>query len=126
MNNLKSLFSSLPVKKGFMLAAFIYFFNSVGNVSQGVFIKYYQHKLNIELYELMTMARVVEIALLLPFCLKYLRHFTKNLKIVLLLAVLYSSDILVNTYFNSSISRTTISLVFTLEYKIFLPVSSRK
>lgn len=94
MNSFKSLLSKLPIKQGFTLAAIIYFFNSLGNVSQGVFIKYYQHKLDIELYQLMTMARFVEIVLLLPFCLKYLRHFTKNLKIVLLLAVLYSSDML--------------------------------
>ncbi|MBR1429247.1 MAG: DMT family transporter [Rickettsiales bacterium] len=94
MNLLKKMFSNAIVKQGFTLAAIIYFFNSVGNVAQGVFIKYYQHKLSIELYELMTQARIVEIVLLLPFCLKYLRHFTKNLKIVLLLAGLYSSDML--------------------------------
>ena len=81
-------------QKGFLLASIIYFFNSVGNVAQGVFIKYYQHRLDIELYELMTQARIIEILLLLPFCLKYLRHFTKNLGIVLLLAGLYAVDML--------------------------------
>ena len=88
------MFKNSLVKNSFVLAFCIYLFNSIGNVAQGVFIKYYQHKLDIELYELMTMARIVEIVLLLPFCLKYLRHFTKNLKIVLLLAGLYSSDML--------------------------------
>ena len=81
-------------QKGFLLASIIYFFNSVGNVAQGVFIKYYQHTLGIELYELMTQARIIEILLILPFCFKYLRHFTKNLGIVLLLAGLYSVDML--------------------------------
>ena len=82
------------IKNSFLLACFIYFFNSIGNVSQGVFIKYYQHQLGIDLYQLMTMARIVEIVVLFPFCIKYLRHFTKNLKIVLLLALLYSCDML--------------------------------
>ena len=91
---IKNFFQSLYVKKSFTFAAVIYFFNSVGNVAQGVFIKYYQHSLNIELYELMTMARMVEIFLLLPFCIKFLKHFTKNIKIVLMLAILYSSDML--------------------------------
>lgn len=82
------------IKNSFLLACFIYFFNSIGNVAQGVFIKYYQHQLGVDLYQLMTMARIVEIVVLFPFCIKYLRHFTKNLKIVLLLAGLYSSDML--------------------------------
>lgn len=94
MNNFMSSVLKLPVKQSFTLAVIIYFFNSIGNVAQGVFIKYYQHKLNIELYELMTMARILEILLLLPFCFKYLRHFTKNLKIVIILACLYSADML--------------------------------
>ena len=112
--NFFNFLSKFSVKKGFTLAVIIYFFNSIGNVAQGVFIKYYQHKLDIELYELMTMARILEIFLLLPFCLKYLRHFTKNLKIVIILACLYSADMLLFHRGLKSVAVNTGTLIMLL------------
>ena len=82
------------LKGSFTLAVVIYFFNSVGNVSQGVFIKYYQEKLKIGLYEFMTLRCVMEVIILFPFAFKYLKHFRQNLPIVLLLSCLYSIDML--------------------------------
>ncbi len=89
-------------------------FNSIGNVSQGVFIKYYQHKLDIGLYELMTLRCFVEIVLLFPFCLKYLRHFTKNLHIVLFVVILYSGDMLLFHRGLKTVAVNTGSLILLL------------
>ena len=82
------------LKGSFTLAVVIYFFNSVGNVSQGVFIKYYQEKLQMGLYEFMTLRCIMEVIILFPFAFKYLKHFRQNLPIVLLLSCLYSIDML--------------------------------
>lgn len=84
----------MVLKKGFLLAAFIYLFNSIGNVSQGVFIKYYQDAINIGLYELITLKCLISMIIMLPFSYKYLKHWKENLYIVLMLAVLYSLDVL--------------------------------
>jgi len=63
---------------------------------------------------LMTMARILEIFLLLPFCLKYLRHFTKNLKIVIILACLYSADMLLFHRGLKSVAVNTGTLIMLL------------
>lgn len=102
------------LKKGFLLAVLIYFFNSIGNVGQGVFIKYYNTQLNMGLYEFMTLRCLIEIVLLLPFCLKYLRHFTKNLHIVLFVAFLYSIDMLLFHRGLKSVAVNTGSLILLL------------
>lgn len=112
--SLESLFAKLPVKKTFTFAAIIYFFNSIGNVCQGVFIKYYNHKLNMELYEFMTLRCLIEIVILLPFCLKYLRHFTKNLHIVIFVASLYGVDMLLFHRGLKSVPVNTGSLILLL------------
>ena len=112
--SLESLFLKLPVKKTFTFAAIIYFFNSIGNVMQGVFIKYYNHKLNMELYEFMTLRCLIEIVILLPFCLKYLRHFTKNLHIVIFVASLYGIDMLLFHRGLKSVPVNTGSLILLL------------
>ena len=102
------------LKKGFLLAALIYFFNSIGNVGQGVFIKYYNTQLNMGLYEFTTLRCLIEIAILLPFCLKYLRHFTKNLHIALFVAFLYSIDMLLFHRGLKSVAVNTGSLILLL------------
>lgn len=81
----------------FLLACFVCLIGSLGNVLQSVFIKYYRNKLNIELYQLITLKCIVSALCLLPFSLKYfldLKKFKKDIIVVLILALLYSSDIL--------------------------------
>ena len=82
------------MKKGFLLAAIIYLFNSLGNVAQGILIKHYQQTLSIGVYEMIAIKCLVACLIMLPFAWKYLKHFHKNLKIVLMLSVLYSLDLL--------------------------------
>ncbi len=82
------------LKKGFLLAAFIYLFNSIGSVSQDVLIKYYQSAINIGLYELIAVKCLVSMIIMLPFVYKYLKHWKKDLHVVLILAILYSFDLL--------------------------------
>ena len=82
------------VKKGFLLAAIIYLFNSLGNVAQGILIKHYQQTLSVGVYEMIAIKCLVACLIMLPFAWKYLKHFHKNLKIVLMLSVLYSLDLL--------------------------------
>jgi len=82
------------LKKSFLLASIIYIFNSISNVLQGVLIKYCQSSLSMELYEAIALKCFVCLIVMFPFAFKYLKHFTKNLHIVLLLAILYSLDLL--------------------------------
>ena len=90
------------MKFSFLLASIIYIINSLANVSQGVLIKYYQSSLSIGLYEIITLKCFIAMILMLPFAWKYIKTFRRNLKIVLLLAFLYSCDILLcNTGFKT-------------------------
>ena len=94
------------LRRGFLLAAIIYFFNSVGNIAQGVFIKYYQQDLQIDLYEFVALRGFVEAVLLFPFAWKYIKNFYKNLSVVIVLAVFYSLDMLL---FNSGLKSVAIN-----------------
>ena len=69
------------MKKGFLLAAIIYLFNSLGNVAQGILIKHYQQTLSVGVYEMIAIKCLVACLIMLPFAWKYLKHFHKNLKI---------------------------------------------
>ena len=90
------------LKQSFLLASIIYIFNSIANVSQGVLIKYYQSSLSIGLYETIALKCFISIIITLPFAFKYLKHFTHNLHIVILLSILYSMDLLLcNTGFKT-------------------------
>ena len=82
------------MKKGFLLAAIIYLFNSLGNVSQGVFIKYYQSAISIGLYELITLKCLIAGVIMFPFAFKYLKNWKQNLSIVIMLATFYALDVL--------------------------------
>ena len=82
------------MKKGFLLAAIIYLFNSLGNVSQGVFIKYYQSAISIGLYELITLKCLIAGVIMFPFAFKYLKNWKQNLPIVIMLATFYALDVL--------------------------------
>ena len=83
------------VKKSFLLASIIYIFNSLSNVLQGTLIKYYQSSLSMGLYETITIKCLVSVVIVFPFVTKYIKkNFKKNIRIVLLLALLYSGDLL--------------------------------
>ena len=82
------------LKKSFLLASIIYLFNSIGNVMQGVLIKYYQSVLSSGMYNIITIKCLVACVIMLPFALKYLRHWKKDIRIVFILALLYSLDLL--------------------------------
>ncbi len=94
------------LRKGFLLASIIYFFNSVGNMAQGVFIKYYQQQLDTSLYEIVSLRCLIEAIILLPFAWKYIKNFTKNWKVVLILATFYSLDMLL---FNSGLKSVAVN-----------------
>lgn len=101
-------------KEKFLLACFIALIGSLGNVLHGACLKYYSTKLHLSLYELITISCIVEIILLFPFCIKCLKHFAKGLKIVILLAILYSSDILLYNTGLKSVSVNTGTLIMLL------------
>ena len=82
------------LKQSFLLASGIYFFNSIGNVLQGVLIKYCQSSQLINLYEIITIKCLISAVIMFPFALKYLKHLKGNKFIVLFLAILYSCDVL--------------------------------
>lgn len=106
---------SIAIKKGFTLASLIYFFNSVGNVAQGVFIKYFQANLNIGTYELITLKCIVSVVILLPFVLKYIdKNIIKNLPIIALLAFLYSADMLLYNTGLKTVAVNTGALIMLL------------
>ena len=66
------------VKKGFLLAAIIYLFNSLGNVAQGILIKHYQQTLSVGVYEMIAIKCLVACLIMLPFAWKYISNiFTK-------------------------------------------------
>ncbi len=111
-------------QNSFIFAVIVYFFNSVGNVSQGVFIKYYQEKLDMGLYEFMTLRCIIEIIILFPFCIKHLMHFTKNLHIVLFVAGLYACDMLLFHRGLKTVSVNTGSLILLL-VPVWIVVLSR-
>lgn len=81
-------------KKGFLLASTIYLFNSIGNVMQDILIKYYQGVLSLGLYEIITIKCIVACIIMLPFSIKYIRHWKKDIHVVFILALLYSLDLL--------------------------------
>ena len=124
MKNLKFLSSKISIRKSFIIAVIIYFFNSVGNVSQGVLIKHYQHTLNMNLYQFMTLRCFIEIIILFPFCLKYIKHFTKNLHIVLFVSCLYAFDMLLFHRGLKTVSVNTGSLILLL-VPVWIVVLSR-
>lgn len=82
------------LKTSFVFASIIYFFNSLGNVLQGILIKYYQKEFSLGVYEIISIKSFVAMVIMLPFAFKYIKHFKKNLKIVFLLSLLYCCDLL--------------------------------
>ena len=90
------------LKKSFLFASVIYLFNSIGNVMQGILIKYYQGALSLGLYNIITIKCLIACIIMLPFSIKYLRHWRKDLHIVFILSLLYSMDLLLcNTGFKT-------------------------
>ena len=90
------------LKKSFLFASVIYLFNSIGNVMQGILIKYYQGALSLGLYNIITIKCLIACIIMLPFSIKYLRHWKKDLHIVFILSLLYSMDLLLcNTGFKT-------------------------
>ena len=81
-------------KKGFLFASIIYLFNSLANVTQGVLIKYYQTASSMQIYEIIALKCFISVIIMLPFSIKYLKNVKHNFKIVLLLALLYSGDLI--------------------------------
>jgi drug/metabolite transporter (DMT)-like permease len=105
------------IKKGFIMASFIYLFNSLGNVSQGVFIKYYQNAISIGLYELITLKSLIAGLIMLPFAGKQLLKFKDNIKtlpIVIMLASLYALDVLTNNIGLKTVPVNTGTLILLL------------
>ena len=84
----------MAIGNNFLLSSFIYFFNSVANVLQGILIKYYQGSLNVGIYQIITIKSFISMLLILPFAIKYIKFWKKNLKIVILLSLLYCGDLL--------------------------------
>ena len=102
----------MTIKKGFLFACLIALIGSFGNALQGTFIKYYTSNLHIGLYEVILIRCIASIIILLPFSIKYLisfvksKHITKNLLVILLLAILYSADIIL---YNTGLQTTPVN-----------------
>ena len=61
---------------------------------QGVLIKHYQHDLSMGIYEIIALKCLIAMIITIPFAFKYIKNFRHNLKIVILLALLYAGDLL--------------------------------
>ena len=61
---------------------------------QDILIKYYQGVLSLGLYEIITIKCIVACIIMLPFSIKYIRHWKKDIHVVFILALLYSLDLL--------------------------------
>ncbi len=101
-------------KSSFILACLIYLLNSIGNVSQGIFIKYFQQTNGINLYHLITLKCIVISVILFPFVLKNLRYFYNKLHIVILLAALYASDMIFYNNGLKGISANTATIILLM------------
>ena len=111
---LKKIFKK---KQYFLLACFIALIGSFGNTLHCVFIKHFANELNINLYQLININCLVEIIILTPFCFKHLIKFdktVKNILIIILLSLLYSSDILLYNTGLKSVSVNTGTLIMLL------------
>ena len=93
-------------KETFLIACFIALIGSLGNVLHGTFLKYYSTTLNINLYELIYFNCIIEVLILFPFCIKYLKHLKNGLPVVILLSILYSADILL---YNTGLKTTPVN-----------------
>ena len=101
-------------RSSFILACIIYLFNSIGNVSQGIFIKYFQQTNGINMYHLITLKCIVISIVLLPFILKNLKCFLNKLHIVILLATLYASDMIFYNNGLKGISANTATIILLM------------
>lgn len=101
-------------RSSFILACIIYLFNSIGNVSQGIFIKYFQQTNGINMYHLITLKCIVISIVLLPFILKNLKCFFNKLHIVILLATLYASDMIFYNNGLKGISANTATIILLM------------
>ena len=101
-----SIIKNFLKKETFLVACFIALVGSFGNVLHGTFLKYYSTALQVNLYELIVINCIVEVIILLPFCLKYLRKVNKGFFVVVLLSVLYSADILL---YNTGLKTTPVN-----------------
>ena len=102
----------MTIKKGFLFACFIALIGSFGNALQGTFIKYYTSNLHIGLYEVILIRCIASIIILLPFSIKHIivfvksKYIAKNSLIILLLAILYSADIVL---YNTGLKTTPVN-----------------
>lgn len=102
----------MTIKKGFLFACFIALIGSFGNALQGTFIKYYTANLHISLYDVLLIRCIASIVILLPFSVKHIisfvksKYIAKNSLIILLLAILYSADIVL---YNTGLQTTPIN-----------------
>lgn len=102
----------MTIKKGFLFACFIALIGSLGNSLQSTFIKYYTNNLHIGLYEIIFIRCCASILILLPFSFKQMASFIKsknlikNVLIILLLAILYSADIIL---YNTGLKTTPVN-----------------
>ena len=102
----------MTIKKGFLFACFIALIGSFGNALQGTFIKYYTANLHIGLYDVILIRCIASIIILLPFSFKQMvsfiksKNLIKNVLIILLLAILYSADIIL---YNTGLKTTPVN-----------------
>ena len=101
-------------KNTFILAVFIAIIGSSGNALQGVFNRYFCEKTNIHTFQLLTIRCLIEIILFLPFSIKNLKTLKKDYLIVLILAGLYSCDILLYHTGLQTVSVNTGTLIMML------------
>lgn len=101
-------------KNIFLTAVFIALVGSMGNALQGVYNRYYCELLKISTFQLLTIRCLVEIVILAPFCIKYLKNIKNNYLIVFALAFLYSCDILLYHTGLQTVSVNTGTLIMLL------------
>lgn len=100
------------IKNSFALASFIYLLNSIGNVSQAIFIKHFHATTGIDMYNLITLKCLLVVILMFPLILEHLKHVLHKLHIVIFLATLYASDMLFyNSGLKYGVSANTATLI---------------
>ena len=110
------MLSLFKKNENFLLACFIATLGSLGNVIHAVLLKYYSAKLSVNLYELVFLNCIVEIIVLFPFCIKniFSTKSKQQIFIVILLAILYSMDILLYNTGLKTVSINTGTLIMLL------------
>ena len=108
----------------FFIASLFYLLNALGNVAQGVFIKYYTF--DVDLYQFILLRSIISIVLLLPFAFKFFNLYSNNsaLKINIIISICSCLDTFL---WNTGLKNTPVNIgtLILLLVPIWIVILSR-